>query len=305
MIGRLVLKARQFASTPGDVFWHRDVLRPRILKTPPVTGTIDTSAEIHVLTSARDWLNTVWSLKSFYTNVPQRYALVIHGDASLPEAAVYVFTQQFPDARIVIEPDARAAVLSTLSVYPRCKAFRETNTLSMKVFDFAHYLSSDRMILFDSDLLFFAPPEAFLAYLPEQSRRVNVFNPDVGTAYAIPVEHIEAAGYSVARDVNSGFGLIHKESLNLDWIEEFLAIPGLSEGHFWRIEQTLFALLSTRFGIELLPEDYRVFLSGEVGARPYRHYVGAVRERMYTEGMHKLKERLLSPTSLLATNARA
>ena len=75
--------------------------------------------------------------------------------------------------------------------------------------------------------------------------------------------------------------------LNLDWIEEFLQLPGIL-GHFWRIEQTLYALCSSRYGVELLPEEYDVFLKGNVGERPSRHYVGAIRHEMYREGMRKL-----------------
>ena len=52
--------------------YFRDVVRPRILRTPPVTGLDDTAAEIHVLTSADDWLNLVWTLKSFYAVSPRR-----------------------------------------------------------------------------------------------------------------------------------------------------------------------------------------------------------------------------------------
>jgi hypothetical protein len=57
--------------------------------------------------------------------------------------------------------------------------------------------------------------------------------------------------------------------------------------HFWRIEQTLFALCSSRYGVELLPEPYDVHL-GEGIKGPVRHYVGAVRHLMYKQGVRKL-----------------
>ncbi len=86
---------------------------------------------------------------------------------------------------------------------------------------------------------------------------------------------------------NSGLGLIQRDSLRLDWIEEFLGVPGIL-GHFWRIEQTLFALCSSRFGVELLPPEYDVYLARGLGNRPSRHYVGAIRHLMYREGMPRL-----------------
>ena len=45
-------------------------------------------------------------------------------------------------------------------------------------------------------------------------------------------------GFELLARVNSGFGIVHRDSIKLEWIEEFLAVPGLTEGHFWRIEQT-------------------------------------------------------------------
>lgn len=294
MIGRLVLRARRLAGYNPGVVYHREYLRPRILGLPPLEGTDDASAEVHVLTSERDWLNTIWALRSFYAQVQRRYALVIHGDATLSRTAVETMLRHFPSARVIEEKDIREEVLDSLAGLPYCRKLRETNTLSIKSFDFVHTLQSARMILFDSDLLFFARPEAFLARLEADAPCLNVFNRDVASAYAAEPEVIRASGFDILPEVNSGFGLVYRESMKHEWMEEFLTeIPGLAEGHFWRIEQTLFALCATRFGAILLPDDYRVFLKGRLGNRPYRHYVGAIRDKMYTEGMRKLRAQLL------------
>ena len=117
---------------------------------------------------------------------------------------------------------------------------------------------------------------------------LNSVNGDVASAYTVSSELAEKkAGVNLLPRFNSGLGVIHRDSLNLDWIEEFLQLPGIL-GHFWRIEQTLYALCSSRYGVELLPEEYDVFLKGNVGERPSRHYVGAIRHEMYREGMRKL-----------------
>ena len=81
--GALWLRANQKFGHGLRVAWYRDVVRPRILSTPPITGTTDKRCEIHVLTSKNDWLNLVWTLKSFYISSGRRYALCIHEDGSL------------------------------------------------------------------------------------------------------------------------------------------------------------------------------------------------------------------------------
>jgi hypothetical protein len=64
-------------------------------------------------------------------------------------------------------------------------------------------------------------------------------------------------------------------------------MPGIL-GHFWRIEQTLLALCSARFGVELLPSEYRISLTCGAENCVAKHYVGAVRHLMYSEGMRRL-----------------
>jgi len=283
----------RIASIKPKMRYYRDVVRPRILNSAPVIDTIDEALEIHVLTSNKDWLNLLWTLKSFYHFSPRRLALCIHADPALSDGAVASLHTHFPKARVITQAVAREEVLDSLAAFPRCRQLRETNILSIKVFDFLHYLQAERMALFDSDLLFFAEPTAWFDYASDPHRRVNVFNRDVATAYAVDEQVIIEAGFAIHPEVNSGFGIVHKESMPLAWIEDFLSIPGILEGHFWRIEQTLYALCASRFGVELLPDDYRVFLEGNLEDRPFRHYVGAVRDRMYTEGVRRLAPLLL------------
>ena len=290
----MVLAVRGRLRHGPAAFYFRDVVRPRILRTAPVTGLQDLSAEIHVLTSGADWLNLVWALKSFYAVSPRRYALCIHEDGTLGEAAAESLRQHFPDARLVRRRDADAAMEAHLAGHSRCLAFRRANLLAPKVFDFMALLEGERMALFDSDLLFFRTPTAYLALLEDRETRLNAFNEDISSAYAIAGAAIRDAGHDIMERVNTGLGVVLRGSMPLDWIEEFLEIPGLAGGHFWRIEQTLFALCATRHGGGLLPPEYRVHIGRGVGDRPVRHYVGAIRHLMYAEGMRILAPRLLA-----------
>lgn len=287
-LGSLALKVRQKYEHGVKVAHYRDNVRFRILETKPIASTTETTCEIHVLTSAKDWLNLMWTLKSFYWASARRYRLCIHDDGSLNEDHQRTFKQHFPQSRFIKRQDADKAVLASLKNYPRCLDFRKTNKLSLKMFDFAHYLRSDRMLLLDSDILFFEPPTVLLNRIESPDYPLNTVNGDVASAYTVDPAVVKAcSGFDMLERFNSGLGLIHKESLNLDWIEEFLGLPGII-GHFWRIEQTLYALCSSRFGAELLPPDYDVHLEGTINGSPSRHYIGAIRHLMYAEGIRHL-----------------
>lgn len=281
--------------------WYRDVVRPRILQTPPIADTSDKHCEIHVLTSAGDWLNLLWTLKSFYAVSGRRYALCIHEDGSLDAVALGHLARHFPDARIIRRADADAVAEQRLRDFPRSLEFRRTNLLAPKVFDFLAFLESDRMAVFDSDLLFFEEPSAYLTRIEDPAYMLNTFNADMKDAYTVDRDAVRPLiGHDVVHRFNSGLGLAHRRSLRLDWIEEFLSLPGILEGHFWRIEQTLYALCSSRFGVELLPPEYTLNFEPGINGRPFRHYVGGIRHLMYSEGMAHLSSRGLLSGGLSA-----
>jgi hypothetical protein len=288
--GALWLRLHQKFGDGVRVAWYRDVVRPRILATAPIANTTDNRCEIHALTSSADWLNLIWALKSFYLASGRRYALCIHEDGSLRPDDLANLRRQFPAARIIRRVEADAKLAKTLRDFPRSLAFRNTNLLAPKVFDFIAFLESERMVLFDSDLLFFASPTAYLKRAEDPSYGKNTFNADdCGHGYTVEPEAVrDLIGHELLPRVNSGLGLVHRDSVRWEWTEEFLALPGLSEGHFWRIEQTLYALCSSRYGAEMLPEEYTVSLQAGVPPLIVRHYVGAIRHLMYGEGIAHL-----------------
>lgn len=287
--GAFALKLRQKFSKGLMSAYYRDVVRPRILRTPPIAGTTDGTAELHVMTRSADWLDLIWALKSFYIFSGKRYKLAIHDDGSLGQEHREAINRHFPDCRLIDRTEADERICAELAAYPRNLDFRRTNILAPKVFDFISYLDSDRMIIFDSDLMFFSRPTAILDCIEDKDFRFNTFNSDCKHCYTVEPDKIgPLVGHAVLPQINSGFGLIHRDSMRLDWTEEFLGLPGIVDGHFWRIEQTLIALCSSRYGAKLLPEEYTLRLEPGIGKRPFRHYVGEIRHLFYREGIRHL-----------------
>jgi len=292
MLGKLLYKYRQQFSHGFRTAWYRDVVRARILKTSPVTADDISVCEIHVLTSEADYLNLVWALKSFYYASGRKYGLCVHDDGTLTDEIRETLAHHFPAARVLNRQGSEVAVLQELEEFPRCKEFRLSNHLAPKVFDFRHHLQADRMFLLDSDVLFFKEPAELLRRIEDPGYRKNSVNADIASAYTVkPTDVKERCHVDLIPRFNSGLGVIHRDSLQLDWVEEFLGLPDIL-GHFWRIEQTLFALCSSRYGVELLPPEYDVFLGGQVKNRPSRHYVGSIRHEMYSEGIYLLRSLL-------------
>jgi hypothetical protein len=268
--------------------WYRDVVRSRILKTPPPDVPADTRCEIHVLTSEDDWLNLVWVVRTFEFYSERRYPLCIHDDGTLRPRSLEKLRATLPHAKIILRPEADARMEEVLAPFPRCRELRATNKLAPKVFDFAAFLESDRMILLDSDILFIDKPRAMLRVLDNPDCKINMLTCDWQPGYTIDQDSLRPMlGFYCRERMNSGLGLVHRGSLRIEWIEEFLTLPDILS-HPHQVEQTLIALCSAKFGVDVLPYEYDVYMGPRRPGVPCRHYTGPIRHLMYREGIPQL-----------------
>jgi hypothetical protein len=96
--------------------------------------------------------------------------------------------------------------------------------------------------------------------------------------------------------VNSGLCLVAKEAIDFEFCDRVLGETSILKGNLWRVEQTLFALCASRHGKGgLLPKTYEVSLTRHASENCVaRHYVGAVRDRFFGEGLKRLREVLFA-----------
>ena len=288
MIGRLLYHSHKKFGHGLYTAWQRDVTRWRILKTPPLHGLADSTCEIHVLTCDRDWLDLIWCLKSFFAVCDFRFRVCIHEDGSVPANGIAALQHHFPDARVIRRSKADEIVGRKLRNYPRCQALRNTNVLSLKVFDFAAFLELDRLLLLDFDVLFFERPTILLERITDPHYVYNSLNRDWGMGYSVDRAVAQSAvEFSFQPYINSGLGLMHQKSYEIKLFEEWLALPGILS-HPHRIEQTLVALACSRFGHQFLPEEYDVQLQRTQPTQIVKHYTGPIRHLMYREGLNRV-----------------
>jgi hypothetical protein len=286
-VGLLWLRLSSFFAGGLGAVYHREVTRNALLKSAPVETSVTGLAELHLLTGGADWINAMWALKSFYRASQEQFPLVVHDDGTLPASARETLGIHFPQARIIGRAQADVEMRKFLSGHPRCWNFRQSNYLAQKVFDLQFYLRSPRMLLFDSDLLFFRRPDALIRRLVDPSYRVNSVNRNWALyGYALSQESIRKRfGVDVCDAFNSGLGVLQTGVLNVDWIEEWLGDDELQDGHPHRVEQTLIAMCCCKTGCELLPGEYDVYDGPTDFSRPVRHYIRPVRPLMYSEGI--------------------
>lgn len=264
--------------------WHNPIFREAAEPVP-----------VHLLTGAKDWLLACWMLASWFHYTGRNWSVVLHDDGTLSEEAKSHLLRLFPGARFIASGEAESEIDEALAPFPHCREYRRAHPLARKIFDVPHFAKNERFLILDSDILFFQRPARILHWCAS-ARDECWFNEDAAESSLLPeTEARERFGITLWPRVNSGLCLLAKSALDLDLCERALRDTGITRGHVWLIEQTLFALCASRHGRGgLLPPEYEVSL--EKWARPgvvARHYVGAVRQRFYAEGIARLLPKLL------------
>lgn len=293
--GRLWWLLRRDLKRGWDATYHDYKTTPLISQWSwPFWSEPPQKTPIHLLTGKNDWQLCAWALASFFHFSEQTWKVVIHDDGTLPANARAELKRLFR-CRIIGRDEADAVMAQRLAAFPLCQEYRQRHPLALKIFDFTHFCEADRFIALDSDVLFFRFPPEIMGWVASGADECW-FNEDVAESALISAEQAWSdLGVPLWPRVNSGLGLLAKAALDLEFCERALGETNILQGHIWRVEQTLFALCASRYGKGgLLPKTYEVTLARQATSDAVaRHYVGAVRDRFYGEGLKWLRAILL------------
>lgn len=277
---RLLQHSRELAS-------RAEMLPPR-----PVSAAADD--EIHMLCgNSHVSMGRVclWSLLRW---LPFDVAVYVHNDGTMTKEDEDAWRRSFPNLKIVSRADmeeSRAAFFAE-GRYPRLREF-SSHLYSPKVIDFHLAGTSRRVIVLDTDILFFKRPDEFIETqreMAESGRPIFTFYDDTGNFYAAPRKLIASKIGPILPRFNSGMCLIPRfGEKDFDLIEEILekldgTFPGAIR-HLW-VEQTIYATTAARHEPRRMPRDYAVGAS--TGRVISTHYAGHFRELFFTEGLARL-----------------
>ena len=271
--------------------WRRVRIQRQILNTPPVRTARHGRVEVRVITWWREWINIVWTLKSFYHFAGVDYPLYIH-DGGLKPANLDALRQHFPDCHLILDQESNVRASEVLSArgLKRCQSYRLRNIATRKILDYFLLSDADTIISVDSDIVFFRRPAELC--VPANPLRKNYYNRDENYRYSLtPQECASELGVVPHPYVNCGLFLVRRESIDFEAIERWLKNSTLFADTL-SSEQTLHALCSTAYGLDLLPDSYLVSTRPGLEEKLVcKHYPGFFRHLLYEEGMAHLIER--------------
>jgi len=248
---------------------------------------------LHVMTGSDQFAMTKCMLVSFFEKTRRNWKVVLHDDGTLPEDAVRVLGEMGIQAEYV----GRSALLDrarqVLADLPLCRRACEETLLAPKFFGPLIFAGARKMLLIDSDIVFFKEPREILEWVDSDSENMFFCGDLSDTAKALRAPLRDKLGVRLWESVNSGICCLCPGRFEFGDTEKFLReLDLLQTLDPWLIEQTLFAIHASASGKGgLLPSTYE--LSYSPACAPdcvARHYVGKVRELFYTEAVPALAE---------------
>lgn len=251
----------------------------------------DPSVSVHLLVSSKTWHAGVLAAISFEFFTQRRWNLFFHEDGSVDEPARKKIERVLPGVHFISRTDSENVMKQRLQAYPNCQALRQSHNLFLKFFDLPAFAPGTRMILLDSDVIFFKKPKEILNWVDSRSQECW-YNEDTKEKYCIPRYEIEPLlRIKLWSKFNSGLILIPLAAISLPLAEDFLRIFKTKAHHPQFFEQTLYALMASVWNQGgALPRTYEISW-GLLRKRKSicRHYVGAFKhDLLYIEGVMTL-----------------
>ncbi|MDX2079277.1 MAG: hypothetical protein SFU53_00690 [Terrimicrobiaceae bacterium] len=250
--------------------------------------------ETHVLACTKYLEETFAAASTFAFFSATRPRFIFHDDGSLDAAAIKRLEGFAGGSRVVRKSEADAAAETALAGYPHCLALRRELPLSLKFFDIPLFAEGERLILLDSDILFFDDPAELMSRYRTGGQW---FNEEVPEQYGIGRPNLEKLlGMKIRRNINSGIVAADRALFDFEFAEKVLSICDGKWVYPHLAEQTLFAICASRLPEGgLLPRTYEIspklFRRKDAVAR---HYAAHLKfGSLFIEGVFDLLPRLV------------
>jgi lipopolysaccharide biosynthesis glycosyltransferase len=146
--------------------------------------------------------------------------------------------------------------------------------LSAKVIDSYLLATTKKILILDTDCLFFKPLQE-LRQLAEQAHMPSVVSKDPNSCpYCLPLDKLnEYFSISMKPSINSGLCLIETDLIDLELVEKWLSTPEYPVNSYFA-EQTIIAGLVSRSNMMMLSDEYDVGRLRNEASCKFIHYCG-------------------------------
>lgn len=216
------------------------------------TQTIESSEkgelEIHTLTSHKHLYFYLWSIKSFFWVSNFIPKIVVHDDGTLSNEDLKLLISQINGVEVITKMEADKQILPLLIDYPSCYKYRSEQPFAKKVFDVFLLTNSRKIMILDSDIIFFRKPTEIVDWVSNKDSKM-LYNWDPFDTEVSMHRRLERdLGVKYPAGYNSGLQCLIKDIFDIDFLEQYLSYCyDQKKLDWWIMEQRLMALLLYKY----------------------------------------------------------
>lgn len=255
--------------------WQQNIVRiiadRRALSTPAYfTGRDNPDFEIHILLGKKHVGMSLWAIKSLLHWSGKAYSVVFHDDGSLTDKHIKTLNQHLPHSTVVRRSDADDLMAEKLAAFPNAYKYRfgrlgstrphgQASVFSLKLLDFSLLSKAKKILILDSDVLFFSPPKSIIDWVDNLSDKVCLYCFEL----YVPVRdvHNKITRFekkpAVPLGFNSGLICLNRSVFDLATLDEWLGANRELAETVYTFEQRAYNHLVKNSGMHrALPETY-------------------------------------------------
>lgn len=149
-----------------NYFKNRYFWRFFISGTPRFKQGLKDDFELHVLCRKKDLWMLIWALSSFLFHSKLNPEIFVHDDGTLDDKTVKLLENKFINLAVIKKKEADRFVNNYPGINPKVLSFREKgHKLVLKLTDSLLLAKSEKVMIMDSDILFFNRPQEIVDFI--------------------------------------------------------------------------------------------------------------------------------------------
>lgn len=283
------------------IFFRKKEIKKYVVKTKKIEieSVKDTDNVVFIsLFCHKDVYEGIVAFKSLYQFLDVKFPLIILDDGSLTDLDEILIVDHIKNVKIIRRKQADIEVNNFLKEngLKNCLDMRRDFLVSIKIFDAYFYSKGKKIIIIDTDILFYKKPDVLIDLInQDKSTFIPFYNKDLHSVYSYKIPDLKKfANMDIQLAVNSGLIGFFPSMDIITMTEKFLAqkLPFESP---WLVEQTMYAMYFSLLDANPLPEDYDVMARYARKGFPVicQHYAGFSRPHFYRQYLETIHSELI------------
>lgn len=247
---------------------------------------------LHMLCQEEDVLMAEWAIRSFLKHSGLCPKIIIHDDGSMTKESARRLENRFSNLKVLFRSKA-LKMLESHKGFERIREFSiKGHNIVMQLIDIFLLNDTSKVMLMDSDILFFNKPQEIIDFVNGQTDCDVLVSKQPGT-YDLMVSDDYASKYHIyerrAGFMNSGMIIFNKVSILQDKFYEFFDNTKRSYDDYF-LGMSGWGCIISQVNYKFLPEDKYILKGRPIKDTIMKHFTGPRRYEFYAYGIDKSRK---------------